>query len=799
MLPSTSNVATDPVSTEIELDDSFGNLAAWVNSKFSEYERGRVIIEKEWMAAKSAKDGEYSADEKSRIEALQSGRSTVFVKLTSSVCSGAQTLVNIIIAGEDGFPWKMRPTTIAEDPMLDTTALMEAVEMAASRLENPDEQEAFRAKYNFEGMVRTNQEAAQRKCDAMRLQIKDSLDETDINRKLMKAGDPYITYGSMVFQGPLSVVKQPKRWKYDEKSKKWARILKAQSASDPDGDEEYRPEVKSLRIWDVYPDPYARSVDEMEGVIVRHVLSRHQLRELKKNPLFKKDAVDGALAEFAGQGNWNPRPVWEMSMYDAGTTGVDRFEVYEGWFFISGQILKANGLDVADSDLERECLAQVWVCGNHILRATVSNLNPQKLPFYFVPYETVDGRIWGRGVPKQMDDSQKMYNAAQRAILDNMAQSAIPHKGVDVSRLDPRTDPFTSEAGKTWLFSEMEGAAHFPVMWFQPQSNVSQMVQIQNQIRLHIQKETMLPEFALGIPGSGGHNRTAEGLDMQKQAAMAWIRGVIGNIDTWFIGPMIEDLYNWHMEFNPNEEIKGDYEVVAMGAIGSMGAQVMTQRLTAILQQVGPDELKYHIKTGKTIDRVLKEMGIADEGLTYSEDEAEANKEQAAKREAEVKSAPNKMSPTTPPENAALALLQNTDPTSPLYGPAYKQVLDLYQFNNPAFAAGLDVVNEVASKQFSQMMSPQDAAALSQDIGGGQEEAMGPDAQMPLSTGEEPPEDLQSLMARVQANLPQEAPAPPPQAPILNIHMPARPTSGRAFRDANGDLRFQMDGEDNHA
>src|SRR5210317_601179 len=51
------------------------------------------------------------------------------------------------------------------------------------------------------------------------------------------------------------------------------------------------PKVEFVSIWDFYPDPNARSMDEAEYVIQRHRLNRSQFLDLANRPFFNRQAI----------------------------------------------------------------------------------------------------------------------------------------------------------------------------------------------------------------------------------------------------------------------------------------------------------------------------------------------------------------------------------------------------------------------------------------------------------------------------------------------------------------------------
>jgi hypothetical protein len=330
---------------------------------------------------------------------------------------------------------------------------------------------------------------------------------------------------------------------------------------------------------------------------------------------------------------------------------------------MSGLKLRHLGEDIDDDQLTSDFLVNVWTLDNAVIRLNVSNLRPARLPFHFAPYETVPGSILGRGVPAQMHDSQSIYNAAMRAEIDNMAYSVGPMLGMLLDKLASRTNPDTMYPLKQYFFENVD-TGQVPMQFFQPQSNVQYMEIIKEACIKQIQKETSLPDFAMGIPGSAQHNRTAEGLAMQQNAALTFIRSTIANIDNFLTQPMVESLYHWNMAFNPDGSIKGDFDVIASGVQGAIAKDVLNNRLQTIILNGLGDEIKYWIKPDRAIEGWLKGTGMEDMGITNTAEQAEKLKAQDdARQQAQAQAANAKMQPGIPPGMAALQILSHVPNT----------------------------------------------------------------------------------------------------------------------------------------
>lgn len=723
-------------------------LARDTTTMFDQYRSGRQTIQEEWIRGLYDYRGEYTPQVLASIQAAGSGRSKAFVNLPRAVVGALRALLLQLLAAEQGFLWDIEPTPDPELEDINPQEIQKSLMQAASMLQVPPEQ-AMAVLQKIMDPVETRLRIAIERMERMRRTMNDQITETGLLESLVRNLDPLLIYGTGVFEGPLSRKKRPGRW-IQGKDGKWKSVLSPPPGYGKDAPFDLTPYFDPVDLWNLYPDPVGCTVEEMDGIIRRRVTNRHGVRKLMDSPGFSREAIMAILDRYQDGGNWVAEP-WEGVVHGTSWTSASysRFTILEHTRWISGRQLKDLGIPgITEEMREFDCLATVWSIDEKTIKVGIAppgTKSAERLPYYFCPYETVPGRIWGRGVPAQMKNSTALYNSATRAEVDNMAWSVGPEVGIDLARISERTDVTTHYPMKTWFFKNFEGG-QLPISFFQPASNVQHMELIKESVLRQIQRETSLPDFAQGLPGASQHNRTAEGAAMQQNAALTFTRSVVGNIDTYWTGQMMTSLYHWNMDFNPNEEIKGDLKVVATGVMGAIAKDVLNTRISILMNGVG-DELKYHVNPAKTVEYWLKGGGLSEKGLTNPPELAHALKMQDAQMKAEVAAAPKRMQPVVPPQNAALEILSKTEPTSALYGPAYETALNANGLMNPKFAAALNATNEAAAALNAQAMTPPDAAKLAEDIAAGGDPNAPPQQGAPAPPPDDrPPMVIQNIM-----------------------------------------------------
>lgn len=688
------------------------SLATHIKTLYREARNAKNTVIEEWKTAWRNNEGRYDGTTLARIKEI--GSSEVFVKVTSTKVTAAKSLIMQVHTGPRGFRYTMRPTPIPEMEDIRPSDLNDLVTQALQEIP-PEQQGQFLQEMNPQAILDKIKDEAASRARKMRRQIDDYLVEMDWSKQFVHSLDPLTIYGTNVFQGPLSVRRKKKYWVPGENGT-WKAALRRRKAVQEEETDEVRPEMRHLSPWNVFPSPGARTVDECEYIVVRHVLAPHQIRKLRFESNYDAEAIDAVLSETPDKGDWTPE-TWE-TMLDSDDTGTSntvssgKFVVYECWKWFTGKELKRFGVSVTDELDNVDVVAQIHVLGERVIKAVVENYEPARLPFIFCPYEPVDGRIWGKGIPEQMSDSQTIWNATQRMMIDNARASSSFRRVVDKALLAMNDDGKDYPFKTYWIDSNKGSATHKPVDFFQPQNNVAQMQAIQQGVRLHMQMETKIPDFATGIPGAQGHNRTAEGIAMQRGMALSYIRSVIASMDENLVAPMIESLYHWAMNYEKSDEIKGDYEVDAGGVMEAISEDALS---TAIDRLFMNPAIAPYLKIDKIVPEITQRAGLAELDLVYSQEEVEAMQARSQRSEAEIQAEAKRVSPEMPKLNALVQVFSTLPDTSPARPNVLKSIMEALGLFDEHMAASINAMNEEAASRLKATMTEDDFKNLSMD------------------------------------------------------------------------------------
>jgi hypothetical protein len=440
----------------------------------------------------------------------------------------------------------------------------------------------------------------------MEKQIKDQLEESKGSTHLRHSAFECSLFGTGVVKGPFAATKEYANW--DDEGN-YTPIKKTV------------PEISYVSVWNLYPDPNASTVDDCDYIIERHKLTRSQLRALKNRPFFREQAIEDALD--TGE-NYTVK-WWESDLLETANDvnahdyGRNRYEALEFWGVLDKKIAEESGIEIpSEYEDEEELHANVWICNGEVLRFVLNPFLPRRLPFAAVPYEVNPYSFWGIGVGENMDDTQTLMNGFMRLAVDNAVLSGNLLIEVDETNLVPGQD-LTVYPGK--VFRRQGGAPGQAIFGTKFPNVSSENMQLFDKARVLADESTGIPSFSHGQTGVSGVGRTAAGISMLMGAAAGSIKTVVKNFDDYLLQPLGEAMFAFNMQFNFNENIKGDLEIRARGLDSLMQNEVRSQRLLSFLQITSNPILAPYAKFPFIIREIAKSMSLDPNKVTNTPEE----------------------------------------------------------------------------------------------------------------------------------------------------------------------------------
>lgn len=366
------------------------------------------------------------------------------------------------------------------------------------------------------------------------------------------------------------------------------------------------PEFIWVDPWSYFPDMSARTPDEAEFSFERHLWNAKQLRKAIKTCGLKQDAV----AELLRTSSTTAIPTYWAQLREitanSAIIGMEaRYQVWEFHGVLEDEDLATIASVTGDTKVLEfvqdnpilEVPVIIWFCQGHLLKFAPYPLDSGESLYSVVNFEQDDTSIFGFGVPYLQRDSQSALNGAWRMMMDNGGLSVGPQIVIDQDAIKSADGTWPLKPGKVWLKSSTSLTkapdSYKPFEVFSIPSNQAQLQGIIALAKEFADEETSMPLIAAG--GMDSHiTKTAGGMSMLMNSANVVFRRLVKNYDDTLTTPNIRRLYDWNMQFNKRDDLKGDYCVDARGSSVLLVKEMQTQTLqTALAQfsnnpQVGP-------------------------------------------------------------------------------------------------------------------------------------------------------------------------------------------------------------------
>ena len=448
------------VAAEDTLDSIFkekDSVIGFIKDRYKRSEDSRYADEQRWLKAYRNYRGLYGSD----VQFTDAEKSRIFVKVTKTKTLAAYGQIVDVLFGNNKFPLSVNPTVLPDgvaesvhiniDPRVEAgqAAISAAMGSPAPRpylIDGDTELQPGETLIDLQsrlaGMEQKLEPVSEKIIEGdgttattvtfhpamvaakkMEKKIHDQLQESGATTHLRSMAFEMALLGTGVMKGAFAVDKEYPNWNEDGEYDPIVRTV---------------PECDHVSIWDFYPDPEAKDMDEAEYVVQRHKMSRTQLRKLKTRPYFMDDGIQNAI----DKGPDYTQKYWEMTMEDDDTQPTsERWEVLEFWGYVDTKLLEEHGVDIPSelSDLD-EVNCNVWISNGEVLRFVLNPFKPTRIPYYAVPYEHNPYSFFGVGIAENMDDTQTLMNGFMRMAIDNATMSGNLIIEVDETNLVPGQD-----------------------------------------------------------------------------------------------------------------------------------------------------------------------------------------------------------------------------------------------------------------------------------------------------------------------------------------------------------------------
>lgn len=509
-------------------------------------------------------------------------------------------------------------------------------QLAAKQQEAQQHIDLATAAREYDRSVRLLKSEADRRAELMQTEIEDQLVESRYASICRDVIDDSCKLGVGVLKGPLTSSKPRRRWEKTDQN----GVYQLVTDSDP------RPMYRRVNPWHFFPDPDATEIGDGESTFERHLLSKSAMRRWAKTLGWNAETVKEILADdptptTAGDFNWlmqlrtmedksenafiNRYVVWEYH----GPMEVDRVV---DMLCCLGQAEEAAQY-MANADPLESQMVILYFCQGRLLKIEeYFPLDSGETLYSVFPFEKSESSILGAvGVPWLMRHEQSMLNSAVRMMMDNAALSVGPQVVVDKTQVEPEDGSWKLKPRKVWKKKTSDtGRDNPPFQTFNIPMNQAQLQGIIELCLRFIDDVVSMPTIAQGEQGAHV-TQTSSGMSMLFNSANVVFRRVVKNWDDDLTTPSIRRAFDWNMQFNPNDEIKGDMQVEARGTSVLLVREIQSQQLMMIAQGwtthpvMGPA-----IKVYDIMRMTLQALNINPNSVLCSPDEFEQRLKQMA-------------------------------------------------------------------------------------------------------------------------------------------------------------------------
>ena len=587
------------------------SLGVMLVAEFTRAELNRRETEMRWLRDLRQYRGIYDPEV---LALIGKSRSKAFVRQTRvKVKTVDARVADLLFPSGTERTWSADPTPVPSIDKATKKALVQALQAAMQQQPSPQE---------IDAAVLKLVSASAKKMSAV---IDDQLAEAEYQstaRQVLHSGH---LYGTGVLKAPL--VERKTRTKFVLEDGKWA--MKTESY--------VVPFVDFVPLWRFYPDMSATCLADCRYVFERHLMTRAALAELAKKKSFKGDVIREYILS-------NPHGASTPRYFDTEIRSIGErvsaqqkddgtYEILERWGWIDGELLADAGVEVPQERMHETFFANAWMLpSGEVIKIALSPINGVTWPYHIYYADKDETSFFGDGFATVMRDDQIMINASTRMVLDNAALTAGPQLEVNMSLLSPTERADDMYPFKIWARNGQDASSP-AIRVIDIPNGLEELMPIVEMFKRNADDVTAIPRYMQGENATQGAAGTASGMSMLMANASIVMKDLITNYDC-VTRTFIESLYCWNMQFNPDDSIKGDFNVKARGTASLMAKELRAQQLDQFAATIQPEDAPY-IKREELLRQRAEAHDLSSIIKTEEEVQAEQNNDQA-KQQAQI-------------------------------------------------------------------------------------------------------------------------------------------------------------------
>ncbi len=544
-------------------------------------------------------------------------RSQVIINIVRPKCETAEGRFSDIQLPTDGRNWGLLVTPKPEivDGMKDDRPAM--MKETGAPVVGPDGQPQ-----TIKDIAKSDKETAEEKMAKMEAQIDDQLTECSFNGECRKAIQNAVRLGTGIMKGPMVVKDLKKKWVKQSDGMTDVRVLEIT--------EDQRPASRSIDPWDVFPDPECRDdIKRAAYIWERRTITPRELRSLVGVVGYLQDQIEEVLQEEPTRLIIaTPKENEFLVRYTTGIKGSS----YELWEY-NGDVEKAD-LEALGCDCSTGSFPSMSACvvmvNDRPIKATLNPLDTGDLPYDFFAWTKRAGVPWGIGVARELMWPQRVLIAAWRAMMDNAGDSSGANIVCGAS-IEPMDGKWEITGKKLWKSTDENLRIDKQFGQFQIANNQKELQAI---IELALRFADMESQLPMLFNGERGElPETLGATNIMVDSANVALRSRVKLWDDSITRPHVSRYYDWNMQYNEDDSIKGDYKVDPRGTSILLEKDQEWQTMKEILQVRADPELSSMVDWKKALRKYFAAQKI---DVLLPDDKIAENEEARKKQPAPV-------------------------------------------------------------------------------------------------------------------------------------------------------------------
>lgn len=600
------------------------SLAVELSTLANEQVRLKAPIEQRWLEDLRQYNGIYDSETETKLKEKKQSR--VYANLTRPFTDGAEARFSEMLFPTDDRNWDIAPTPVPElaDAQNDDTPLQHPT--TGQPIMVPGEEGGEERPATVADAAKEELAEAASCAKKMRETIDDQLIEAKYPRKARDGIRDLVRLGTMVLEGPVEEVVAKNSWAkaFDMETQQPVRILEKVLS--------HKPGVRHVSPWDYFPDMSAARREEADFELERIYMTKRQILKLRNDKSINQEQLEDLIKEGPDKYRTSSDHLDQMRAM-AGLESTKKDKRFEFWKY-KGLVKKSqlcgcpgmgvkeeaeNENEASEVDDNEEVEAVVLFCGLRVIKIHLPLLETDERGYLVVNWIEDDSSVFGYGVPYSGRNSQTIFNAGWRMLIDNSALSIGPQTVVNDGIIEPADGIWEITTKKVWLLKDKKMPIDQAFRQFNIDGHVPEIISIIEQARRLFEEETgLIMIINQDQPKMAQETATAANIRMNSSSVI--IRRVIRQWDDGCTVPLIEGYYTYNMQYHEDDSIKGDYQVEARGSSVLLQKDSQASGLFAIANYAGNPIFGPMLKAADLLRKLVKSQSIPDGEIVHTDE-----------------------------------------------------------------------------------------------------------------------------------------------------------------------------------